>query len=81
MVARALELGCTSPSLTNDPGTDCFSVGPTSFSGVQWDYYWSSSAAAATPSDAWFITMNVGSTFSALKGGNALFVWPVRDGG
>jgi hypothetical protein len=40
---NALALACTGPTLTNDAGTACIKAGPSSFTGVESDYYWSSS--------------------------------------
>ncbi len=51
-MAKAKTLGCTGPTLTNGAGTARISEGPTSFTGVEADYYWS-----GTPENtgyAWF---------------------------
>jgi hypothetical protein len=54
-IARAVALGCTisgpgtEPSLTNNDGHACLSVGPSSFAGVASDSYWSSTANEANP--------------------------------
>jgi hypothetical protein len=74
---NALAMGCTGPTLTNDEGTGCMSAGPTSFTGVEADYYWSS-----TPDG------NDRATFGDLDHGhllngnqfNTVLVWPVRGG-
>src|SRR5207247_1171111 len=58
-IARAGAMGCkfggagSPPSLTNDPGANCLSVGPTSFTGVQSGNYWSSSSFEDVPINAW----------------------------
>lgn len=88
-VARAVALGCTynvpggAPALTNDPGTDCLSEGPTSFIGVEWENfaYWSSSTQdqEEISNQAWYMGLDNG-----VAGDNAKDVlevaWPVRGG-
>jgi hypothetical protein len=74
---NALEMRCTGPTLTNDEGTACMSEGPTSFMGVEADYYWSSTNDG-----------NERASFGDLDHGhllngnlfNTLRVWPVRGG-
>jgi hypothetical protein len=81
-VARALALVCTggsAPLLTNDAGTGCLSAGPTSFTGVQSFFYWSSSAGEVLPEGAWVVSLVNGSV--SLSGKlRSNFVWPVRGG-
>jgi len=87
-LARALALGCVTPTLTNDAGTGCFAVGAgSSFAGVALDHYWSSSTNESLPSSAWHGSLSVAppdddvvlvrvkvGTFGTLR------VWPVRGG-
>ncbi len=81
-IARAVALGCTgdsSPSLTNDAGTGCYIVGPSSFAGVASGNYWSSSSFEAGPDFAWGADLVYGDVFIDGKF-NTLRVWPVRGG-
>lgn len=85
-VARAVDLGCVNggpggqPSLTNDPGTNCLSQGPSSFTGVEWETgYWSSSAQELGPNEAWLMGLDNGVAFDDAKVKLKL-VWPVRGG-
>lgn len=83
-IARAVALGCkfggagSPPSLTNDPGTDCLSAGPTSFAGVQY-FYGSSGTLEDFPSFAWFANLYNVFVGIASKDDGTL-VWPVRGG-
>ena len=87
-IAQATEMGCTlegrrsPPALTNDAGTACLDEGPTSFSGVAPGGYWSLTANAQHPNNAWVVSL-VGTihgfVFSGVKD-FALPVWPVRTG-
>ena len=72
----AKDLHCSGPVLTNDEGTACIAAGPSSFKGVDSDYFWSSTMEGATVS---FGDLDHG---NLLKGNaiNSLRVWPVRDG-
>lgn len=75
---NALELQCTGPTLTNDAGTGCIAAGPSSFTGVESDYYWSSTTMEGS-AHAWFGDLDHGH----LLNGNlidTLLVWPVRGG-
>jgi hypothetical protein len=79
---RAITWGCTggnAPSLTNDVGTACFSVGPSSFVGVEVAEYWSSTTDESFPTFAWAVRLSVGSpnVFGKMvsPGRNT---WPVR---
>lgn len=66
------------PVVTNDAGTECISAGQSSFTGVESDYYWSSTAVEGLP-QAVFGDLDHG---NLLKGNliNILRVWPVRGG-
>ena len=79
-IAEAVALSCSNPSLTNDPGTGCLSAGPTSFTGVQSNWYWSSSANQGLPVFAWVVDLSNGTVFNEGKVVNSLVVWPVRGG-
>jgi hypothetical protein len=88
-IAHAKALGCLNanqkaPSLTNDAGTDCKSVGPSSFAGVISVFYWSSTATETNPSSAWATNLTSGTVFSPsiplLPKSNSFRVWPVRGG-
>ena len=75
---NALALGCTGPTLTNDEGTACITAGPSSFTAVESDYYWSSTAVEGN-ARSWFGDLDHG---HLLNGNlfNTLRVWPVRGG-
>jgi Protein of unknown function (DUF1566) len=90
-IAHAVALGCkipdTEPSLTNDAGTGCLSVGPSSFTGgFTTPFYWSSSTDETNPSSAWAVNIFSGIVFTptgsvSTTGKSIAFrVWPVRDG-
>ncbi len=85
-IARAVVLGCTDgspggpPSLTNDAGDDCLSAGPTSFTEVQSDFFWSSSASGDVPSGVWTVSLGSGAVGFEARVNPFLFVWPVRGG-
>jgi hypothetical protein len=74
-MAKAKDLKCAGPVLTNDAGTACITAGPSSFTGVESDYFWSSS-------------MDTNVAFGDLDHGNILHgnainslrMWPVRGG-
>ena len=74
-MAKAKNMMCSYPTLTNDAGTGCVKEGPTSFKGLESDYYWSS-----VPGDNGNVFMG------DLDHGNILHtdeknpqrVWPVR---
>jgi len=49
------------------------------FSGVQSDYYWSSTTRADLKSNVMIVRMTDGNVFSATKSyGDTCYVWPVR---
>jgi hypothetical protein len=75
-MAKAKDLKCSGPVLTNDAGTACLTAGPSSFMDVESDYYWSSTMEGATVA---FGDLDHG---NILKGNsiNMLRVWPVRGG-
>jgi hypothetical protein len=74
-MAKAKDLKCAGPVLTNDEGNACIGAGASSFGNVESDYYWSS-------------TMETAVAFGDLDHGNILHgnainslrVWPVRGG-
>jgi hypothetical protein len=68
------------PYVLNATGTACSTVAPTSpFSGVQSDFYWSSSSLVSTPSDAWYVYLRDGFVDRSGRA-NTYYVWPVRGG-
>jgi hypothetical protein len=75
-MVKAKDLKCAGPVLTNDAGTACIVAGPSSFSGVESDYFWSSTSEGTTVS---FGDLDHG---NLLRGNsiNSLRVWPVRSG-
>jgi predicted outer membrane repeat protein len=88
-IARADALGCqiitvpsAPPSLTNDAGTACLSVGPSPFPGVPSDFfgsYWSSTSDETIPTRALFANLIVGRV--AVNNKTEIRpVWPVRGG-
>ena len=86
-IARAVALGCTigtgtAPSLTNDAGTACLSVGPSSFAGVaSVGGWWSSAAIETDPNSVWVADLGFGFVFgNGFVKGFTLLVWPVRGG-
>ena len=80
-VARAIALGCSGPAaLTNDAGTACLSVGPSSFVGVLSLASWSSSSFENSPSAGKRVFLSDGSFSGFGKRAIRLRVWPVRGG-
>ena len=75
---KALEMGCTGPILLNDPGTGCITAGPSSFTGVEADYYWSSTALEGQDR-AYFGDIDHGHLLNGAFT-TSLRVWPVRGG-
>jgi hypothetical protein len=75
-IERAVDLGCTNPSLTDTAGTVCGS-GP--FIGVQSYYYWSSTTFAFYPGFAWYVPLFDGFVICDAEP-NLSYVWPVRGG-
>lgn len=84
-IARAVALGCKSgspggpPALTNDAGTGCLNAGPTSFTGVRVDNYWSSSIKEEFPHIGWAISLWAGAQGGGFRT-NHYWGWPVRGG-
>lgn len=83
-IARAVVLGClvaggNEPSLTNDAGTACLKVGPTSFTGIDNSDFWSSNirdlfvSAAAYGASVWH-----GEVDPYTKSSVSPSAWPVR---
>ncbi|MDD5759081.1 MAG: DUF1566 domain-containing protein [Desulfobulbaceae bacterium] len=66
------------PSLSNTAGTAKWTAG-NPFTGVQNSYYWSSTNYINSPSNAWYVTFNVGDVYGILKS-QSCYVWPVRGG-
>ncbi|MCE7939052.1 hypothetical protein DCC79_12745 [bacterium] len=79
-IARAAALGCSNPSLTNTAGSGCFNDGPQPFTNVKSDFYWSSTASADIPSDAWGVDLPSGKVINGGTKSNERHVWPVRTG-
>ncbi|MBZ4192850.1 MAG: DUF1566 domain-containing protein [Candidatus Contendobacter sp.] len=77
--AKAKTPPCTIPSLTNTNGGGCYSVGSQPFSGVQSNFYWSSTSAAFATSDAWGLYPYYGDVGVGYKA-SGFDVWPVRGG-
>ena len=75
---KALALGCTGPTLTNDAGTGCISAGPSPFTGVEADYYWSSTTLEGQDR-AYFGDIDHGHLLNGALT-TSLRVWPVRGG-
>src|SRR5215510_1163804 len=75
---KALMLGCSGPTLTNDAGTGCLSAGPTSFTGVEPDYYWSGTTLEGQER-AYFGDIDHGHLLNGAFT-TSLRVWPVRGG-
>ena len=75
---KALEMGCSGPILTNDAGTACISAGPSSFTGVEADYYWSSTTLEGQDR-AYFGDIDHGHLLNGALT-TSLRVWPVRGG-
>jgi Protein of unknown function (DUF1566) len=75
---KALMLGCSGPTLTNDAGTGCMSAGPSSFTGVEADYYWSGTTLEGQDR-AHFGDIDHGHVLNGAFT-TSLRVWPVRGG-
>ena len=78
-MAKAKALQCSpGPMLTNDAGDACISSGPSSFTAVESDYYWSSTHMEGQER-AYFGDVDHG---NLLNGSlvTTLRVWPVRGG-
>lgn len=84
MTEYAAEVLYCSPTVPNDAGTGCWSVGcifvgQCSFVGVQSSRYWSSSSFVPDPAYAWTLELDFGHReINALA--TTSYVWPVRGG-
>ncbi len=68
------------PALSNDAGTGQWTSGSGSaFSGVQSQYYWSSSSIVNNPRNAWVVNLYTGGGTDDKKP-DSNYVWPVRAG-
>jgi hypothetical protein len=80
-LAHGIALGCSFPALTNDAGTACLSVGPSSFVPQQFGSgFWSSSANELSPDEVWFVNLLDGHASFANKSSALEGVWAVRGG-
>jgi hypothetical protein len=68
----------TAPYVLNTAGTGCWTAG-NPFSGVQSNYYWSSTANVDFPDLAWYVYLYYGYVNYHGKNGPD-YVWPVRGG-
>ncbi len=75
---KALDMGCSGPTLTNDAGTGCMTAGPSSFTDVEADYYWSSTTLEGQDR-AYFGDIDHGHLLNGAFT-TSLRVWPVRGG-
>ncbi len=75
---KALDMGCSGPTLTNDAGTGCMTAGPSSFMDVEADYYWSSTTLEGQDR-AYFGDIDHGHVLNGAFT-TSLRVWPVRGG-
>jgi len=75
---KALDMGCSGPTLTNDAGTGCMTAGPSSFTDVEADYYWSSTTLEGQDR-AYFGDIDHGHVLNGAFT-TPLRVWPVRGG-
>ena len=77
-MAKAKGMNCSYPTLTNDAGTECIKAGPSSFTDVESDYYWTS-VPVEGGDRVYFGDLDHG---NILNGDSSLSqrVWPVRGG-
>jgi len=75
---KALEMGCSGPTLLNDVGTGCITAGPSSFTAVEADYYWSGTVLEGQER-AYFGDIDHGHLLNGAFT-TPLRVWPVRGG-
>jgi len=69
------------PALSNDAGTGHWTTGDDSFTGVQWNKYWSSTTTASDPSNkAFAVDLGSGDVLNSHKRDATHYVWPVRGG-
>jgi hypothetical protein len=71
--------GFYSPAVPNTMGTGQWSEGDP-FTGVQLNYYWSSTTDTGNTSAAWTMYMSYGSVNDFGKTSSTHYVWPVRGG-
>jgi hypothetical protein len=79
-IAAAIDLGCSVIHVTNDPGTGCYISGPTSFQGLAFFNYWSSTGNGTLPDRAWEVNLNTGAVNSTFFKASTTGVWAVRSG-
>ncbi len=72
------DYGFFSPALCNTDGSAKWSEGAP-FTGVQSDYYWSSTTFASSTNTAWHVDLSAGGVYQNDKNVTDL-VWPVRGG-
>ena len=70
--------GFTSPAVPNTAGTGKWATG-NPFTGVQSNYYWTSTTYAGLTSSAWIVYLLYGAEDTFPKS-NTFYVWPVRGG-
>jgi hypothetical protein len=74
-----VDFQCTNPALLDHSGTGCFNTDPApAFSGVQPNFYWSSSTSTINPAFALGVYFGA-AEFGSLGKDGALYVWPVRN--
>ena len=83
MISAAWALGCVDsalggPSITNDAGTGCWGDGPSSFTGVQSDSYWSAATLFFSGDQAWSAELDIGLIFSGNLKTASKIIWAVR---
>lgn len=82
-IAEGAALGCftpsaPAPSLTNDAGTGCLAVGPTSFVNVRTSDYWANTTVDTRPIQGWYAGLAGGYVAKDARHVR-LAVWPVRS--
>ncbi len=73
-----LHYGVADPALPNTAGTGQWTEG-NPFSGVQSNYYWSSTRSESSSDGAWRVYLKRGNSGTATKE-DSYYVWPVRGG-
>jgi hypothetical protein len=74
-----LDYSYFSPAISNAKGDAKWTADGGAFSGVQANYYWSSSIDAISTTNAWSVSLNSSSVNSKYKT-SPYYVWPVRGG-
>jgi len=69
----------SSPAMSNAVGNAKWTTNGDAFSGVQANYYWSSSIYVSYTTNAWYVYLSYGDVGSGTKTSTA-YVWPVRGG-